>query len=156
MANQPISMHKTRQVLRLRSQDKGIKSISSLVGIARNTIKKYLSRLKESGLEFDAALALSDIDLQSLLQDKPMVPVSTKQEILERLLPIYCKCLKRKGVTKEMLHQEYKAKYPDGYSRSGFCRHIQLYEKTHSSVMHRNIRPGINSISTLLVKSSLS
>lgn len=78
MANQPISMHKTRQVLRLRSQDKGIKSISSLVGIARNTIKKYLSRLKESGLDFDAALALSDMDLQSLLQDKPMVPVSTK------------------------------------------------------------------------------
>lgn len=142
MANKTISMQKTRQVLRLRSQGKGLKAISSLIGIARNTVKKYLSRLVESGLDFEAALALSDMDLQSLLQDKPIVPVSTKQEILERLLPIYCKRLKRKGVTKEMLHQEYKAKYPDGYSRSGFCRHIQLYEKAHSSVMHLEHKAG--------------
>lgn len=85
---------------------------------------------------------MSDLDLQSLLQDKAIVPVSTKQEILERLLPIYCKRLKRKGVTKEMLHQEYKSKYPDGYSRSDFCRHIQLYEKPHSSVMHLEHKAG--------------
>lgn len=142
MANKTISMHKTRQVLRLRSQGKGIKAISSLVGIARNTVKKYLSRLEESALGFEKALALSDLDLQSLLQDKPVVPVSTRQEILESLLPIYCKRLKRKGVTREMLHQEYKAKYPDGYSRSSFCLHIQLYEKTHQSVMHLEHKAG--------------
>ncbi|WP_157257485.1 hypothetical protein [Dysgonomonas macrotermitis] len=50
---------------------------------------KYLSRLAESKLDFEAALALSELELQSLLQDKPEVPVSTKQEILERLLPIW-------------------------------------------------------------------
>ena len=142
MANKTISMQKTRQVLRLRSQGKGLKAISSLVGIARNTVKKYLSRLSESGLDLEAALALSDLDLQSLLQDKAIVPISTKQEILEGLLPIYCKRLKRKGVTKEMLHQEYKSKYPDGYSCSGFCRHIQLYEQTHKSVMHLEHKAG--------------
>lgn len=135
-------MKKIRQVLRLRSQGKEIKAISSLLSIARNTVKKYLSRLEESGLDFESALGLSNLDLQSLLQDKPIVPVSTKQEILERLKPIYCKRLKRKEVTKEMLHQEYKAKYPDGYSRSSFCRHIQLYEKTHSSVMQLEHKAG--------------
>lgn len=51
MANKTISMQKTRQLIRLRSQGKGIKAISSLVGIARNTVKKYLSRLSESGLD---------------------------------------------------------------------------------------------------------
>ncbi len=142
MANKTISLQKTRQVIRLRSQGKGIKAISSLVGIARNTVKKYLSRLADSGLDLEAVLALSDMDLQSFLQDKPIVPISTKQEILERLLPIYCKRLKRKGVTKEMLHQEYKAKHPDGYSRSGFCRHLQIYEKTHKSVMHLEHKAG--------------
>ena len=135
-------MQKTRQVLRLRSQGKGLKAISGLVGIARNTVKKYLSRLVESGLDLEAALSLSDLDLQSLLQEQPIVPLSSKREILESLLPVYCKRLKRKGVTKEMLHQEYKSKYPDGYSRSGFCRHIQLYEKIHKSVMHLEHKAG--------------
>jgi len=142
MANKTISMQKIRQVLRLRSQGKGIKSISSLLSLARNTVKKYLSRLEESGLDFDSALSLSDMDLQSLLQEKPIVPLSTKQEILDRLLPIYCKRLKRKGVTREMLHQEYKSKYPDGYSRSGFCRHLRLYQDTHKSVMHLEHKAG--------------
>jgi Transposase and inactivated derivatives len=142
MANNTISMQKIRQVLRLRSQGKGLKAISGLVGIARNTVKKYLSRLVESGLDLEAALSLSDLDLQSLLQEQPIVPLSSKREILESLLPVYCKRLKRKGVTKEMLHQEYKSKYPDGYSRSGFCRHIQLYEKIHKSVMHLEHKAG--------------
>lgn len=142
MANKTITMQKTRQVLRLRSQGKGIKAISSLVGIARNTVKKYLSRLTESELDLESALALSDLELQLLLQDKPIVPLSTRQEVLESLLPVYCKRLKRKGVTREMLHQEYKAKYPDGYSRSGFCRHLQLYQNTHKSVMHLEHKAG--------------
>lgn len=142
MANKTINMQKTRQVLRLRSQGRGIKSISSLLGIARNTVKKYLFRLEESCLDFESALALSDLDLQSLLQSKLKVPVSTKQETLESLLPNYCKRLKRKGVTREMLHQEYKSNYPNGYSRSSFCRHIQLYEKSHTIVMHLEHKAG--------------
>lgn len=142
MANKPISMQRTRQLLRLRGGGKGIKAISRLLGLSRNTVKKYLSRLDESGLDFESALSLNDMDLQRLLQEKPSIPVSTRQEILASLLPTYCKRLKRKGVTREMLHQEYKAKYPDGYSRSGFCRYIRDYQSTHSSVMHLEHKAG--------------
>lgn len=142
MANNPISMQRMRQVLRLRSQGKGIKTISSLLGVSRNTVKKYLIFLDESGHTIDFALSLSDLDLQRLLQPPVEVPVSSRLEVLQSLLPLYCKRLKRKGVTREMLHQEYKAKYPDGYARSGFCRHIQNYQKTHTSVMHLEHKAG--------------
>lgn len=142
MANKTITMQKMRQVLRLRSQGKGIKSIHKLLDLSRNTVKKYLSRLESSGVDIESALALSDLDLQQLLQEKYVAPKSTRLEILEKLLPTYCKRLKRKGVTKEMLHQEYKKQYPDGYSRSGFCRHIQVYEKKNSVVMHLEHKAG--------------
>lgn len=136
MANKAISMQKLRQILRLRSQGKGVRNISGLLGVSRNTVKKYLSALEKSGLGFESALALKDLDLQNLLQEKSEIPISTRQEILESLLLIYCKRLKRKGVTREMLHQEYKAKYPDGYSRSGFCLHLPNYQNQHSVVIH--------------------
>ncbi len=142
MANKTIAMQKMRQVLRLRSQGKGIKSIHKLLDLSRNTVKKYLSRLESSGVDIDSALALSDFDLQNLLQEKSVAPISTRQEILEKLLPTYCKRLKRKGVTREMLHQEYKKQYPDGYSRSGFCRYIQLYEKRSTTTMHLEHKAG--------------
>lgn len=142
MANNPIGMQRMRQVLRLRSQGKGIKTISSLLGVSRNTVKKYLTRLDESGKSIESALELSDLDLQALLQPVQEIIPSSRYEVLHSLLPLYCKRLKRKGVTREMLHQEYKAKYPDGYSRSGFCRHLRDFQKTYNVVMHLEHKAG--------------
>jgi len=72
------------------------------------TVKKYLSRFKESGMESEQALGLSDQDLCCLLQDKEADPVNGRLEVLQKLLPLYFKRLKRKGVTREMLYREYK------------------------------------------------
>lgn len=70
MANKAISMQTLRQILRLRSQGKGIRNISGLLGVSRNTVKKYLFNLEASGLVFEQALALKDLDLQSLYREK--------------------------------------------------------------------------------------
>ena len=157
MDNKTISMQKTRQMLRFRSQGKGIQNISGLIGLCRYTVKKHLARLEELGVSYESALALSDLYLQTLLQPPAeVVPLSSRSEILQSLLPTYCKRLKRKGVAKEILHQEYKAKYPDGYSRPGFCRLIRLFEFSHSPVMHLDHKQAISSILTLQARSCLS
>lgn len=39
MSDNPLSMQKLRQVIRLYGQGKGTKSINSMLGISRNTIK---------------------------------------------------------------------------------------------------------------------
>lgn len=82
MANNPISMQRMRQVLRLRSQGKGIKTIGSLLGVSRNTVKKYLTRLEESGQSIESALELSDLDLQALLQPSVEVALTSRYEVL--------------------------------------------------------------------------
>ena len=72
MPNKFISMNKLRQLLRLYSQGKGSKSIATLLCMSRTTVKKYLTRIKESGTELDQILNLSDQDLSKLLQDKEL------------------------------------------------------------------------------------
>ena len=54
MANKTIAMQKMRQVLRLRSQGKGIKSIHKLLDLSSNTVKKYIARLEDCGQDLDA------------------------------------------------------------------------------------------------------
>ena len=49
-------------------------------------------------------------------------------EALESLLPDYCKRLKKKGVTRQMLHEEYLSLRPDGYARSRF--NVRLFNTT--------------------------
>lgn len=89
--------------------------------ISRTTVKKYFGRLKDSGVEVDQVLDMNDKELCELLQVKEAAPISTGLQVLEQLLPLYCKRLKRKGVTRKMLYDEYREKHPDGYSHSRFC-----------------------------------
>lgn len=102
MSNNPISMQKLRQVIRLYGQGKGTKSINSMLGISRNTIKKYLQVYHSSGISSEAFLAMSDEELSAVfLVSRPNAPKTERQQELELLLPGICKQLKRKGVTRE-------------------------------------------------------
>lgn len=142
MPNKLISMQKLKQVLRLYSQGKGTKAISNLQHLSRTTVKKYLTRFKESGKSIDELLSLSDSELCVIAQGDTESPPNSRLEVLYKLLPVYCKRLKRKGVTREMLHKEYKGQHPDGYARSSFCRYIEEYQKAHSTVMHLEHKAG--------------
>ena len=90
MSNNPISMQKLRQVIRLYGQGKGTKSINSMLGISRNTIKKYLQVYHSSGISSEAFLAMSDEELSSVfLVSRPNAPKTERQQELELLLPGY-------------------------------------------------------------------
>ncbi|NDV56371.1 IS21 family transposase, partial [Parabacteroides sp. 52] len=136
-------MQKIRQVLRCYAQGKGTKAMSSMLSMSRNTIKKYLQKFQTLDLSYEEALELSDSELAELFHEKPSEEVvSKRQQDLEKLLPSYCKRLKRKGVTREMLHAEYLTLHPDGYARSRFNSYIQRYEQRSRPIMHLEHKAG--------------
>ena len=143
MSNKPITMQKLRQVIRFYGQGKGTKSISRIVGISRNTVKKYLQIFHTSGINYEQIFNMSDSELAVMfeVQKKPC-ELSQKQLDLEAMLPSFCKQLKRKGVTRVQLHKQYMEKHPDGYSLSSFCNHIQLYLGKSHPVMHIEHKAG--------------
>ena len=104
MSNKPITMQKLRQVIRLHCQCKGSKTINSMLGVSRNTIKKNLHIYHSSGISYDTILSISDSDLSLMFQVRQSPPVSQRQTELEAILPDLCNQLKRKGVTMEQLH----------------------------------------------------
>ena len=70
-----ITCKKLRQVLRFYSQGKGTKTISSIVGISRNTVKKYLQIFHTLHMDFEDVVGLEDSRLGELfsLTPKPVV-----------------------------------------------------------------------------------
>lgn len=66
MGNKKITMQKLRQVLRFYSQGKGTKTISSIVGISRNTVKKYLQIFHTLHMDFEDVVGLEDSRLGEL------------------------------------------------------------------------------------------
>ncbi len=143
MSNKPISMLKLRQVIRLYHQGKGTRTIAEMLGMARNTVKKYLQIYHCSGMSYECFSAKSDFELNEMFQVSANQPEKSQRLLdLEAILPGLCKELKRKGVTKDMLYRQYKEKYPDGYSSSRFNGFIRLYIAQSRPLMHIEHKAG--------------
>ena len=120
-------MYKIRQLLRLYASGRGTKFISSTTGIARNTIKKYLLQFVSLRLTMSDIEAMSDAQLaQSFLIEKPATE-NHRVSDLELLLPELAARLKKRGVTKKMLYEQYKIQHPDGYKHSAFRERLNAF-----------------------------
>lgn len=122
-------MNKIKQILRCYSIGMGIKSISSVLAVSRNTVRRYVRIYQDIGLEMDRLLSLSEDHLRAMSfgsQERVHAP-SERETALEELLPGYAIRLKQRGMTKRKLYYEYKAVHPDGYSVSTFCMYLRRF-----------------------------
>jgi transposase len=142
MANNPVSMSKIRQILRLHSQGRSKLLIAKQTGVSRNTLKKYLKEFEQSGLSFNEVNELGDKDLEDLFVKPEEQPIIPKLQTLFNLFPAMDKELKRKGVTRLLLWEEYKLKHPDGYSKSQFKHYFAQWKAQVNPSMHIEHKAG--------------
>ena len=142
MANNPISMIKIRQILRLHSQGCSKVQIAARTGISRNTLKKYLKEFTGSDLTFEELSALSDKDLEDLFVKPEDKPVNERLLHLFSLFPAIDKELKKKGVTRELLWEEYKRDHPNGLGRSQFKHYFAQWKAQVNPTMHMEHKAG--------------
>ena len=127
MSNKTIDMFKIRQVLRLYADGRGSKFISKTTGIARNTVKKYLLLFVELRLTVEHVEAMSDKQLAgAFLIEKPKT-VSNRVIDLETMLPELAGKLKKRGITKQMLHADYIRQHPEGFKHSSFLERLNAF-----------------------------
>src|SRR5213075_987919 len=104
--------------------------------ISRNTLKKYLTAFKECSLSYEEINRLSDKELEELFVKPQEKPLSEKQQTLFRLFPSMDKELKRKGVTRQLLWEEYKSRHPTGVGISQFNYYFTQWKAQVNPVMH--------------------
>ena len=107
----------------------GAKSISSVLSVSRNTVRRYVRTYQECGVSLEHLLTMHDEHLRDMFfGSKERVHTTTHKEVvLQELLPKYAKRLCRKDQTKAILYNEYRLQHPDGYSYSSFCVHLRRY-----------------------------
>ena len=142
MANNPISMIKIRQIIRLQSQGYSKLAIAAQTGIARNTLKKYIKEFIASGLAFDEINELSDKELEDLFVKPEDKPLNERLQTLFNLFPAIDKELKKKGVTRQLLWEAYKQDHPDGVGKSQFKHYFSQWKAQVNPVMHMEHKAG--------------
>jgi len=115
-----LSMRKIREILRLGLQKgKCLREISRSCSIAHKTAGKYLRRTKELSLSYEQIIQMDDAEIKRLI-----VKECGSEKVRSRPEPDWEYIhgeMKKKGVTRQLLWQEYKEVYSDGYQSTQFC-----------------------------------
>ena len=120
MATQRLSMRQTREILRQRLfLQRSYREISRSLGVSLGAAANAVRRAQAEGLEWPAAEALNDAELEARIYRRAALPQG------ERPVPdcVYLHTeLHKPGVTLELLHREYLEQHPDtGYRYTQFC-----------------------------------
>jgi transposase len=111
-------------------------------GVSRNTLKTYIKLFEESGLSYSQLDELSDKELEQLFIKPVERPLNTKQKELFSLFPEYEKQLKRKGMNKQLLWEDYNKSHPNGFKRSQFNHYFKLWKMQMNPTMHIEHKSG--------------
>ena len=127
MPTERLSMRRIRDVLRLKfAQGLSERAIAVSLGLGKGTVGAYLMRARTAGLEWPLPPGLSDDDLELLLfPAAPSIPDD------ERPVPDWAvvdRELRRPGVTRALLWEEYRAATPLGFGYAWFCQHYEAWK----------------------------
>ncbi|HDH98080.1 MAG TPA: IS21 family transposase [Deltaproteobacteria bacterium] len=142
MPRKRTDVEKIREVLRLNLELKfSIRKTAEAVGISKTSVGEYIAEFKRSGLTYRDILKMEDKDIVEIFE-KGNRTSNPLYEALSKEFPQYQRELSRVGVTLYLLWEEYKSKYPDGFSYSRFCHYYRMWESKLNPSMHIEHKAG--------------
>ena len=135
MSKKRIPMLKIKELLRLKYEcGLSNRNIASCLKIGCSTVSEILTRFKNSELIWPLPEGCSDTDLTNALYQR-------KQASKDKVMPDFIAChreLKRKGMTKLLLWEEYASQYQErAYSYSQYCEYYLRWQKTQKRSMRQ-------------------
>lgn len=146
--SQPLRMHQIKRILELQRDGHSIRHTERITGLSRNTIREYLRRVRTAGLGVTQAMDLDDESLAAIVYTEDIELLRTGRSKDERYAALEQQAgyllseLRKRGVTRQLLWEEYRKENPEGYSYSQFCEHLSRYGERDKAVMHFTHRPG--------------
>jgi transposase len=147
MAGKPKPMSQIKQLLILHEQGKGTKTIARILGISRNTVRSYLAKL-DAVITGKQSICLRDLlkmenpELEAKFHPGSPSYKDDRYDHFIAQIDYFQAELKKTGVTKRLLWEEYRARHPDGYSHTQFCFHLRQHRMAARPTMVLRHSPG--------------
>ena len=134
-------MRKIKEVLRLKFEaDLSHEWIAAATGVSKGAVTKYVQRARALGLSWPLPTEMDDAKLESLLF--PRGPPLVTQRIEPDFAHLHQE-LKRKGVTLQLLWEEYNDNHPGrSYRYSQFCELFKRFQGSLKRSMRQIHRAG--------------
>ena len=116
-----------RTMLQLLQRSTSERGIAKELNISRNTLRKYDAAFKTTPYSYADLLAMDDVTLSEIVYPgtQQVLPDSEPSDDLrlkafEAQREHFLKQLKKTGITKQFLWQQYLEQHPDGYQYTQF------------------------------------
>jgi len=136
------TMRKIREILRLRlAAGLSIRQISASTKVSVGAIQKLLAQAQALGLDWPLPAGLDDSQLARLFFPQADTRAGSGYQVPD--WPRVHQELKRKGMTKQLLWEEYTQQYPNRcYSYSQFCERYNHWRRRLERSMRQTHRAG--------------
>lgn len=122
-----LNMRRIRDVLRLKyGQGLSERQVAASLALSKTSVGTYLRRARQAGLRWPLPAGLDDDGLELLL-----FPAAPTFPDPDRPVPDWADIdreLRRPGVTRMLLWEEYRASYPEGFAYTWFCTHYDAWK----------------------------
>jgi len=141
MSNTTIAMHLIKKIYALDTKGYSKVKISERLQLSRNTVKKYIRFLRQTGVSNEDLQQMSDEDLSDWFKGS-VARKSPVLQTLEKYFPSFEKRLSKSNASRYLLWEEYKSKHPEGLMYSRFCHYYRLWKKTSNPSMRFEHKAG--------------
>ena len=135
MPGQRLPMRKICDVLRLSADGMSKRKIATSLSIGAMAAGGCIRRSRRAGLSWPLSENLSDEALERILY--PPAKVTAKDRRPQPDWAAIHRELRRPGVTLQLLWQEHRSVYPDGYGHSRYCELYRAWEGRPSPTMRQ-------------------
>lgn len=143
MSNKLITMQIIRSIIQQLQRGFSHRRIARELQLSRNTVKHYASQLTCGSESLEVLQQMDDAHLSAIVHvtAKQVQPDSRKTDFTSRTA-YFLSELKRTGVTRLLLWQEYKKQYPEGYEYAKFCQLLGSQNQINGAAMHFQHKPA--------------
>jgi transposase len=143
MSNKLVTMQQIRLIIHHLQRKQSGRRIAKELGLSRNTVKLYLERITGSSLSLDTLAGMNDSELSALMYPSlEKYPSDQRRTDFSGRTPYFLVELKRTGVTRRLLWEEYKKEFSSGYAYPQFCELLAREKKLAGASMHFEYQPG--------------
>src|SRR6516225_6490565 len=141
MPAERVSMRRIREILRLKYEAGATeRAIARSIGVARSTVALTLERVAAVRLGWPLPVTLTDRVLEAKLYASAGRPQGSRGKTEPDWTHVHRE-LRRPGVTRMLLWEEYRQAEPDGYGYSRWCELYRAWEGRLSPTM-RQVHPA--------------
>jgi transposase len=137
MSNNLVTMQNVRSILQLLQRGFSGRRISRDLLLSRNTVKLYVDRFNTCAFSLEQLQQMDDAGLHAIAYaDAKQLQADPRTGDFKSRISYFLTELKRTGVTKQLLWEEYKRDNSAGYEYSQFCELFARYRKIDEATMH--------------------